>query len=1070
MIDIRGKHVVLTGKFQAFGRKEAARRLEALGAICDASVTAKTDILFAGEKAGAKVAKASRFGIPIYGEGELLELLGLGNGAQPDPDGASPKQLFESGRARIRTNTPHQNEIAAFALSQDGAYLATGAFCGDDYDEGGELAIWEVASGRVVNVIERVQGGVGWPGEPCCVQWHRSGRRIGFSMDTNGVAWADPFTPRTGVSEVAYVTDGMDTPPAWCFSPEGTRVFISCWGDNDRIPGYIATPSPHRVQPIGFPPQDDIEPLPPAEMVRWTSENLIVCRGVADSYVLDVEALRVVWHRNAAGKALSPCGRRMVVAGEEVTLVDTASGELHVLTGQPAAEAYVFSPDSRYLGTLGERVRIFEGTALLATLPVEVAVPAWDLLDGRALAFSPDGSKVAVVTTDGRLQVWTVAQAPEKLVDIDGSRWKGVFYGAGDTVVAFSKEHLAFVDGSSGQARADHALFDSPAEDSLAEAYPGLLAFPVGGTWGYVVNNRLVVASADPSAAVHVAIDGRSARSIEWAGLPVFGSFEEAAKKAPKALGSQLARQFGGGKRSGKKRRKRLPFPEENEHTARDLEERLLERLLGDQQPFSYEKPLYLGELALHAFREGDIERAEDILSKVEFDIDAPTTMHAVAHVAAYLARDGAADSARRFVRATEAALERHRENLNPNFLARAMAWIGATHHALDGSAGSWLDDAAALDVMTADGGGAVMAMATAYAFVGDFSRAFETMSRLESGSWSVISELTALVLERWDLDLIDRFVGKLSADEIDGREQALARLVDTAIERGAARWAWERLEHFGEFASDRRRAEARIIDHIAATEGGDAVFEMIVGRLEEAARAGWGGEIGRYLVLATRREIEANREAILDYAGKVAAEAEDAPYNVELPQALTSLCALLPELGEMDRLVALFDAAPPVGEHWIALLEVLPKDHPRFAQTREHALASVDPYDQARFLRAVRPRTDLEPDVYEGLAQALLERAGRDRLRLEELTTAFARAGDLEHANLARMRITKRNRLGATGAMGREAVRLGHFSAGIHLLNELPDGYGSLGFQYEAMQALVRDCWDGINWISDVM
>lgn len=67
-----GKVVVLTGTLGAFGRKELTDRLEELGARVTGSVSSKTDLVIAGEKAGSKAAKAKDLGIEIWDEDRLL--------------------------------------------------------------------------------------------------------------------------------------------------------------------------------------------------------------------------------------------------------------------------------------------------------------------------------------------------------------------------------------------------------------------------------------------------------------------------------------------------------------------------------------------------------------------------------------------------------------------------------------------------------------------------------------------------------------------------------------------------------------------------------------------------------------------------------------------------------------------------------------------------------------------------------------------------------------------------------------------------------------------------------------
>lgn len=71
-----GKTVVLTGTLHQLTRDEATTRLERLGANVTGSVSKKTDLVIAGEKAGSKLAKAKQLGIDtIESEDEFIRLL-----------------------------------------------------------------------------------------------------------------------------------------------------------------------------------------------------------------------------------------------------------------------------------------------------------------------------------------------------------------------------------------------------------------------------------------------------------------------------------------------------------------------------------------------------------------------------------------------------------------------------------------------------------------------------------------------------------------------------------------------------------------------------------------------------------------------------------------------------------------------------------------------------------------------------------------------------------------------------------------------------------------------------------
>jgi len=72
-----GKTIVITGSFSAFGRDELAKQLEACGAKVTGSVSKKTDIVIAGEKAGSKLAKAEQLGILVLTDEEsIIQMLG----------------------------------------------------------------------------------------------------------------------------------------------------------------------------------------------------------------------------------------------------------------------------------------------------------------------------------------------------------------------------------------------------------------------------------------------------------------------------------------------------------------------------------------------------------------------------------------------------------------------------------------------------------------------------------------------------------------------------------------------------------------------------------------------------------------------------------------------------------------------------------------------------------------------------------------------------------------------------------------------------------------------------------
>lgn len=74
-LPLAGKVYVITGTLSEMGRDDAKQYLQALGGKVTGSVSAKTDCLVAGEKAGSKLAKAQSLGIDTLNEAEFIKLL-----------------------------------------------------------------------------------------------------------------------------------------------------------------------------------------------------------------------------------------------------------------------------------------------------------------------------------------------------------------------------------------------------------------------------------------------------------------------------------------------------------------------------------------------------------------------------------------------------------------------------------------------------------------------------------------------------------------------------------------------------------------------------------------------------------------------------------------------------------------------------------------------------------------------------------------------------------------------------------------------------------------------------------
>ena len=72
---LSGKTLVVTGTLPGFSREEAEAAIRAAGGHPASSVSAKTDYLVAGDKAGSKLAKAESLGVPVLDEDGFRRIL-----------------------------------------------------------------------------------------------------------------------------------------------------------------------------------------------------------------------------------------------------------------------------------------------------------------------------------------------------------------------------------------------------------------------------------------------------------------------------------------------------------------------------------------------------------------------------------------------------------------------------------------------------------------------------------------------------------------------------------------------------------------------------------------------------------------------------------------------------------------------------------------------------------------------------------------------------------------------------------------------------------------------------------
>jgi DNA ligase (NAD+) len=71
-----GKTVVVTGALEGYTREQIQALVREEGGKVASSVSSKTDFVLAGEKAGSKLAKARKLGVPVVGLDDFMKMVG----------------------------------------------------------------------------------------------------------------------------------------------------------------------------------------------------------------------------------------------------------------------------------------------------------------------------------------------------------------------------------------------------------------------------------------------------------------------------------------------------------------------------------------------------------------------------------------------------------------------------------------------------------------------------------------------------------------------------------------------------------------------------------------------------------------------------------------------------------------------------------------------------------------------------------------------------------------------------------------------------------------------------------
>jgi WD40 repeat protein len=385
----------------------------------------KADILFslAMSPDGKSVAcsGSSDFGqagfVKVFDAGSGRELLSIAShtdlvrGVAYSPDGRRLASASDDGMVKVwdaksgrllRTIAAGDSSVravCAVAFSPDGTRLA-GAI---PYD--GSVRVWDAATGRQLHKLQ---------GHTCNITrvvFSRDGKRLATASEDQTVKVWDAGTGR----ELAKLAGHADGVAGVAFSPDGGRLAsasydrtVRVWDSASRLLCFQFAGHTAAAMDVAYSP--DGQRLATASLdgtVKFWSAN----RGHA------VEALRLAGARRLGPVVFSPDGRHLAGGdgrqpGDAVILDAATKKEVRTLKGhdrQIAALAY--SPDGKRLASLSldNTVRVWDTATAKAVRVLQLGGKPDGWVDARGLAFSPDGRRLAAAANRGTVKVWDAA-------------------------------------------------------------------------------------------------------------------------------------------------------------------------------------------------------------------------------------------------------------------------------------------------------------------------------------------------------------------------------------------------------------------------------------------------------------------------------------------------------------------------------------------------------------------------------------------------------------------------------------------------------------------------------------
>jgi WD40 repeat protein len=365
------------------------------------------------------------------------------------PDGEHLASASDDGTAKIwdaksgkllRTIADRDSSISAVsavAFSPDGKRLA-GAI-----QEDATLRIWDRATGRQLCELQ------GHTGNVTRLVFSPDGQRLASASEDRTVKVWKTDTGGELITLIGHV-DGI---AGVAFSPDGGRL-VTASHDNtvrvwDSASGLLCFTLVGHVAPVM-----DVRYSPDGErLVTASLDGTIKFWSAKRGHA--VEALRPA---GGSGLVFSPDGRHLASRCEkrpsDVVVLDAATGkEVRAFKGhemQIAAVAY--APDGKRLASLSldNTVRVWDTATGQAIRTLQLAGKSTGGVDARALAYSSDGKRIAAAAQSQTVKVWDTSTGQE-LHDFHDSAPSVAFSPDARSVAWVGREGLKVRDSITGK-------------------------------------------------------------------------------------------------------------------------------------------------------------------------------------------------------------------------------------------------------------------------------------------------------------------------------------------------------------------------------------------------------------------------------------------------------------------------------------------------------------------------------------------------------------------------------------------------------------------------------------------